>query len=833
MPLNTILSFDVLQPWTPEELEIPDQFLKTFENMQMQMIAERMKNEPFAQGDWLRRIRERFFKSDCGPIEQAFLPMFSMMEIVESKANPGGGTMGMDPHYDARQSYYALARFVEKNLSPVCILLKNGSATALINLDIITFEGNKVWCLKEYPKEPIIFVRCTFLPMRTPLEKDPYWEGNPNGVAIIKCASKEEMDIHLRVFRENASNISLDLKAKVDACVEKKLLDIAMSFTSYFTLLLPEEKSKLPTFCRVCGAEGRKTCSKCKVAKYCSKECQVKDWKASHKRECRPPEEVADVEAATSDADVKGNGRNMWIDIDPRAEVPVPPEMEGSNVVKSPTQSFTEPLHRFEARVTRAMSKIGHEGEMLDRVKRDVIMMVKVQIILCSTGNQHECRPILIYPQGKRFELDAVPENMGRGVEDYSRLQNLIKAQGTDSGLGMGGCKVFLDAYVTSEGKLRVMLNKVNPLQTCLMIIRLLAGNAKMPVSSILGIDSLQPWLPDKEDEQMAARIEISLEKLSVDEAEYGPLAQEILRRRAKKGPVEQAFIPMFSMGECEESFEPGGTRMGVDPHYDARQGILVLAGMVDKQYSRAAIYKMGCENTMGVLNVDIVSLDGTTAWCSPDHPKEPIIFVRCAFLPGMTNAESEPFRYHMHTCISKTVPSIGLNNIKCTSRDELDIYLQVFKENATKMSPELKAKIEAGVGRSLLDIPTSFTSFFTLLLPDLVPRPPTFCRVCGAEGLKTCSKCKMAKYCSKECQVKDWKASHKRECRPPEEVAIAEAATSDAGGNHDGQDLWLDVDPKATTAHYPNMPGQNVVSFFRSTSNRDPLYRDSRRRPI
>jgi hypothetical protein len=58
-----------------------------------------------------------------------------------------------------------------------------------------------------------------------------------------------------------------------------------------------------------------------------------------------------------------------------------------------------------------------------------------------------------IYPQGKRFEIVSFPENTGSGFEDYSMLHNLIKERGTDSGLGKGGCKAYLNAYVTSEGK--------------------------------------------------------------------------------------------------------------------------------------------------------------------------------------------------------------------------------------------------------------------------------------------------------------------------------------------------------------------------------------------
>ena len=37
--------------------------------------------------------------------------------------------------------------------------------------------------------------------------------------------------------------------------------------------------------------------------------------------------------------------------------------------------------------------------------------------------------------------------------------------------------------------------------------------------------------------------------------------------------------------------------------------------------------------------------------------------------------------------------------------------------------------------------------------------------KVAQDNALKTCSRCKKVKYCSKECQVKDWKL-HKKNCR-------------------------------------------------------------------
>lgn len=44
-------------------------------------------------------------------------------------------------------------------------------------------------------------------------------------------------------------------------------------------------------------------------------------------------------------------------------------------------------------------------------------------------------------------------------------------------------------------------------------------------------------------------------------------------------------------------------------------------------------------------------------------------------------------------------------------------------------------------------------------------------CDYCKSEknDLKICSKCKLCRYCDKECQVKDWPV-HKRRCKTPGE---------------------------------------------------------------
>ena len=55
--------------------------------------------------------------------------------------------------------------------------------------------------------------------------------------------------------------------------------------------------------------------------------------------------------------------------------------------------------------------------------------------------------------------------------------------------------------------------------------------------------------------------------------------------------------------------------------------------------------------------------------------------------------------------------------------------------------------------------------------------------------GLKkplVCSQCKAAAYCSKDCQVKDWKAGHKQACKG--KMKTQEEGAEDCGRERSGQ---------------------------------------------
>jgi hypothetical protein len=391
-------------------------------------------------------------------MEHAFMQMFSLREKFESLFSPTGMPMGEDPYSDARQSICCIAKMMDNNITRALINLEDD--TEAIVVDVVALDGVTVWALPDRNQEPIIFVRFAY---HTRDYKDPF--NNPVAVSLIAeticdtvpdngmvqsvtAASKEEMKLLNGFLQDNAAKMDEELRAKVEASADKKLFKIPLSYTSFVTPLTrsedpPDEK------CKVCGAPTTKICNKCKVAKYCSRDCQTQDWKAGHRNECKRPEEIA---KEARDSDVNNNAADdPWVDIDPKQ---TPKSLQGfmatvSNI--SPCMSSTKGIQD-----TKKMAA-------LPGIKRDSVMMVKVQSVLGSRLEDYQS--ILIYPQGKKFQISVVPENIVKGHADYRRLWMLIRTRGSDAGLGMGGCKAYFDAYVTTGGLLRIMIDKMKPIQ--------------------------------------------------------------------------------------------------------------------------------------------------------------------------------------------------------------------------------------------------------------------------------------------------------------------------------------------------------------------------------
>ena len=78
-----------------------------------------------------------------------------------------------------------------------------------------------------------------------------------------------------RTCKECGDKFSQDGKIKTaicPACKEANAIDLG---------------TNIPDICVVCKKSGNKQCARCKSVKYCSAECQRKDW-LMHKNKCKP-----------------------------------------------------------------------------------------------------------------------------------------------------------------------------------------------------------------------------------------------------------------------------------------------------------------------------------------------------------------------------------------------------------------------------------------------------------------------------------------------------------------------------------------------------------------
>ncbi len=392
-----------------------------------------------------------------GPLEYSFQHMFSIGEMMESHMSLDGAVMGKDPHFDARQTLMSLAKMVDdKNTTRALIQLEDMTEAMLV--DVVPYDDVMVKVLPG-SGDPMVLARVA------------YHTGNPNrretrtkkiadaisssmplfGAQCIKCCSIEEMKILKSFFDVNHNKLWPQFRKQVEADLPQELLQIPGSFTSYFCPLYIRPPEKTPKEkCLACGEPGKHVCAKCKVARYCSRKCQTEHWKAVHKKMCSTPEEKA-VSAAAEDETSAADGDAQWVDINPQD---TPQEMRCVSTIS---------LNQSRTSNNKKTPKISDHWLIFDDIRPDKMMVLKVQIQPGSSADDGVA--IMIYPERKKFQLLCVPANTVNGHRAYSKLHNTVKIHGIDAGLGMGGCKAYINGYITKDGLLRIMINDLKPVQ--------------------------------------------------------------------------------------------------------------------------------------------------------------------------------------------------------------------------------------------------------------------------------------------------------------------------------------------------------------------------------
>lgn len=248
------------------------------------------------------------------------------------------------------------------------------------------------------------------------------------------------------------------------------------------------------------------------------------------------------------------------------------------------------------------------------------------------------------------------------------------------------------------------------------------------------------------------------------------------------RGPLKQGFDRAFSMAEKQNS------HLGIRPTVDAdltfhvRETLLAIAHCLEVEKCRTKMIQDKAQS----LGICIVCLGAYEAGAADkqDHqdneeglPEKPIIL-----LWYQCNSVTDPlFPEKMRSMSAglaegKRVGSAiqdekqGMSTCE-TDRKEVEAIKILLDHNSKLLSKEWLAKNKPP--------PTFTASFVTPLKKKTMSHQPSeavrTC-VCGASNPKLrCSRCASVWYCSKACQVADWKAGHKRACRLPQDRAADE----------------------------------------------------------
>jgi hypothetical protein len=123
------------------------------------------------------------------------------------------------------------------------------------------------------------------------------------------------------------------------------------------------------------------------------------------------------------------------------------------------------------------------------------------------------------------------------------------------------------------------------------------------------------------------------------------------------------------------------------------------------------------------------------------------------------------------------------------TVGEVMDELTKTTKENLRKlerprMDPTISKEFETRSDGSKVASRQNFVPLYNdkSMTEQLVKVAGTHCDCCGKSreelGLATlmiCTRCKMAYYCSKECQKAQWKDGHKQACRKPGQIEVGD----------------------------------------------------------
>lgn len=369
-------------------------------------------------------------------IAKVFDNAFSLPEKMELSIR-GGPIMGRSAHYGARQTLACLARMVEGNTTRRALVQIEDHSQGMV-VDVLSCDGALVRKRDDKKDSPLIMARVSFQKKCADIEDtkkivDMIAKTMPKsgGVHSIKAGTAEEMGLLQDYFKKNRNLLSNDFLHDFEKKLAKKFFLIPGSFTTFISPLLTGEMDGV---CNVCGKRSTSVCSRCKLVHYCSRQCQSKDWKKDHKNNC-----VSILEARES---------KSYVEIDP-AKLPKDWNY-GCSISNHQSVAFQLQKTTEDCNLKTMINK-----QLVGKLE---VLKVQVQLdpfvdIVSDSGS------IYVYSKGKKFEMHVDTDMFTNGFEGYKSLSEVVREKGD------GGMKLYVLGFVTETRKLRILTDKVLPLQ--------------------------------------------------------------------------------------------------------------------------------------------------------------------------------------------------------------------------------------------------------------------------------------------------------------------------------------------------------------------------------
>ncbi|KAK7028322.1 hypothetical protein R3P38DRAFT_2935379 [Favolaschia claudopus] len=203
---------------------------------------------------------------------------------------------------------------------------------------------------------------------------------------------------------------------------------VTATITKWLRKRAGEDAPRAEKRCDECGKDGvsLKNCGKCRIARYCSSECQKKAW-PSHKKNCHP---FSDSNTVTLKPYYRAIGNTI------------------------PTAEWTRQAMGFPTKSSSwssTQTRSAHTPKNLDRGEGKTLV-IKVQVPYTGDPNIISKGDLMVYTKKRDF---ACSIRRSDAPADYDRISHVVRTK------GVGGAKAYFAAELESKDTLLVKVSDV------------------------------------------------------------------------------------------------------------------------------------------------------------------------------------------------------------------------------------------------------------------------------------------------------------------------------------------------------------------------------------